>query len=133
VSQRSASHNVVEVFGSRGSLGFSSYHGDSLTVTAAGRPDIGAWRRIRPILARAAQLPAAFRAARGGGDFRMSYGRQWEGIVEALTRGGPVPATVHDGRQAAAVLQAALRSAEEARAVAPASPRAPARRDATVA
>lgn len=121
VSQRSVAHNLVEVFGSRGSLGFSCYHGDSLNVTTvAGREGV-VWRRIRPLLARAAQLPAAVQAARGGGDFRMSYVREWEAIVAALTRGGPMPASIHDGRQAAAVLQAALRSAEEGRAVAPAA------------
>jgi UDP-N-acetylglucosamine 3-dehydrogenase len=119
VSQHSVAHNLVEVFGSRGSLGFSCYHGDSLSVATLGARDGGGWRRIRPLFARLAQLPAALQAARGGGDFRMSYVREWESIVAALTRGDPMPASIHDGRQAAAVLQAALRSAEEGRAVAP--------------
>jgi len=121
VSQRSVSHNLVEIYGSKGSLSFSCYHGDSLTVAAVGVSTAGAWRRIRPLLARAAQLPAAYRAARGGGDFRLSYTHQWQTIVEAVTRGGPMPASIHDGRQAAAVLQAAVRSAEEGRALAPAA------------
>ena len=119
VSQRSVSQNVVEIYGSRGSLSFSCYHGDSLTLTTVGVTTTGAWRRIRPLLARAAQLPAAYRAARGGGDFRLSYAHQWQAIVEALTLGGPLPASIHDGRQAAAVLQAAVRSTEEGRPVAP--------------
>ena len=121
------------VLGSRGSLSFSCYHADSLTVTATGGAHSGAWRRIRPILAKAAQLPAAFRAARGGGDFRMSYVHEWQRILEALARGGPMPASIHDGRQAAAVLQAAVRSAAEGRAVAPVSPSVSAPLDATVA
>ena len=120
VSQRSVSHNLVEVFGSQGSLSFSCYHGDSLTV-ADGR------RLQRPVRGDESgrcsterrRFPAAFRAARAGGDFRMSYVHEWETIVEALTRGGPLPASIHDGRQAAAVLHAALRSTEEGRAVAP--------------
>jgi predicted dehydrogenase len=49
----------------------------------------------------------------------LSYVHQWEAIVAALTGGGAPPASVQDGRQAAAVLQAALRSTEEGRAVAP--------------
>ena len=133
VSQRSVSHNVVEVLGSRGSLSFSCYHADSLTVTVTGGAHTGAWRRIRPILAKAAQFPAAFRAARGGGDFRMSYVYEWQRILEALARGGPMPASIYDGRQAAAVLQAAVRSAAEGRAVAPVSPSVSAPLDATVA
>ena len=119
VSQRSAAHNLVEVYGSRGSLSFSCYHGDSLTVTPVGGTSTGAWRRIRPLLDRAVQLPAAVRAARRGGEFRLSYVHQWETIVEALTHGGPLPASLHDGRQAAAVLQAAIRSTEAGRPVAP--------------
>jgi predicted dehydrogenase len=133
VSQRSVSHNVVEVLGSRGSLSFSCYHGDSLTVAATGVPRTGMSRRIRPLLAKAAELPGAFQAARAGGDFRMSYVREWEGVVEAIASGGPPPATLHDGRQAAAVLHAALRSAKEGRAVAPVPPPVPTRMDATVA
>jgi myo-inositol 2-dehydrogenase/D-chiro-inositol 1-dehydrogenase len=133
VSQRSVSHNVIEVFGSRGSLSFSCYHGDSLSVSAVGAPGTGPSRRIRPLLAKAAQLPGAFQAARGGGDFRMSYVREWESVVEAVTGGGAPRATLHDGRQAAAVLQAALQSAKEGRAVAPVPSPVPSRVDATVA
>jgi predicted dehydrogenase len=133
VSQRSVSHNVIEVFGSRGSLSFSCYHGDSLSVSAVGTPGTGPSRRIRPLLAKAAQLPGAFQAARGGGDFRMSYVREWESVVEAVTGGGAPRATLHDGRQAAAVLQAALQSAKEGRAVAPVPSPVPSRVDATVA
>ena len=51
----------------------------------------------------------------------MSYVREWESIVAGLTRGGPMPASIYDGRQSAAVIQAALRSAEEGRAVDPAA------------
>jgi predicted dehydrogenase len=51
----------------------------------------------------------------------LSYVHQWEAIVAALTGGGAPPASIHDGRQAAAVLHAALRSIEEGQAVAPAT------------
>jgi predicted dehydrogenase len=117
VSQRSTSHNVVEVFGSRGSLAFSCYHADSFTVTAVGGARTGPWRRIRPLLEKAAQLPATVGVARAGGDFQLSYVREWEAILGAVAGGGALAATLHDGRQAAAVVQAALRSAGEGRAV----------------
>jgi predicted dehydrogenase len=121
VSQRSAPHNQMEVFGSRGSLSLSCYHGDSLTVTTTGSTGTGLSRRIRPLLQRASRLPGAYRAARGGGDFRLSYVHQWEAIVAALGSGAAMPASIHDGRQAAAVLQAAQRSIEDGGAVAPAA------------
>lgn len=122
VSQRTVSHNVVEVFGSRGSLRLSCYHADSLEVATAGGPTGGVWRRIEPLLGKAARLPAAIQAARRGGDFQMSYTHEWERIVAALRGGGPMPATVYDGRQAAAIVMAALRSAEQGSAVSLAGP-----------
>jgi myo-inositol 2-dehydrogenase / D-chiro-inositol 1-dehydrogenase len=113
VSQRSVSHNLIEVFGSRGSLRLSCYHADSLEVAAVGGRSRGAWRRIRPLLDKAVRLPAAVRPALGGGDFRLSYAHQWSAILAALADGGPMPASVQDGRQAAAVIDAALRSSLE--------------------
>jgi predicted dehydrogenase len=112
VSQRSVSHNTVEVFGERGSLRLSCYHGDSLDVSAIGGPTTGAWRRIGPLLQRTARLPAALRSVLQGGDFLMSYVRQWEQILESLRTGGPMPASVHDGRQAARIVLAALESSQ---------------------
>jgi predicted dehydrogenase len=117
VSQRTVSHNTIEVFGERGSLRLSCYHADSLEVWATGGPATGAWRRIRPLIDRAARLPAAVNAVRKGGDFRASYFHQWVRIVEALRAGGPMPASVDDGREAVRIVLAALRSSQEGNAV----------------
>ena len=124
VSQRSAPHNVIEIFGSRGSLRLSCYHADSLEVASIGEATSGVWRRLRPLLAKAAQIPAVLRVARRGGDFRMSYMHEWERIRDALATGAAMPATVEDGRQAAAVVLAALSSSQERRPVAPEPPTA---------
>ena len=118
MSQRTVTHNVVEVLGSRGGLRLSCYHGDSLEVTMTGNMSPGLSRRIRPLLQRAARLPAAVRAARGGGDFKLSYRRQWERIVAALAGGTPMPASVEDGRRAAAVVLTALGAAADGSAMA---------------
>ncbi len=101
------------MFGERGSLRLSCYHADSLDVWATGGPTKGAWRRIRPLIARAAKLPAAMNAARQGGDSLASYFHQWKCILEALRAGGPMPASVDDGRAAARIVLAALRSSQE--------------------
>ena len=119
VSQRSASHNLVELFGSRGTIRLSCYHADSLEVTIVGSRSSGAWRRLRPMLIKAGRIPAVLRAARGGGDVQMSYTHEWQRVLDALPTGGAMPATVEDGRQAAAIILAALRSSEERRPVAP--------------
>lgn len=113
VSQRTVSHNVVEIFGTGGSLRLSCYHADSLEVTTTGGATSGAWRRIRPLIERASRLPGALRTARGGGDFTLSYQHEWQHIAAALRDRSLMPATVADGRQAAAVLAAALQSEAE--------------------
>jgi predicted dehydrogenase len=112
VSQRSVSHNTVEVFGERGSLRLSCYHGDSLEVSVTGGRSRGAWRRIGPLLQRTARLPAALSSVLQGGDFFMSYVRQWEQIVRSIRTGEPMPASVHDGRHAARIVLAALESSQ---------------------
>lgn len=113
MSQRTVSHNVVEVLGTRGSLRLSCYHGDSLEVVAVGGARGGTMRRLGPLLQRASRLPGAVRAARSGGDFHLSYVHQWEHILAAVADGTPVPATVEDGRRSASVVLAALQSASE--------------------
>jgi myo-inositol 2-dehydrogenase / D-chiro-inositol 1-dehydrogenase len=125
VSQRTVSHNIVEVLGSCGSLRLSCFHADSLEVAMTGGAIGGAWRRIRPLVQRASRLPAALRAARGGGDFTLSYRHEWSRIVSALASGNPMPASVADGRQAAAVVLAALQSAGDGGVVTPAPLRGP--------
>jgi predicted dehydrogenase len=130
VSQRTVSRNTVEVFGSRGSLRLSCYHADSLEVATVGERASGLWRRVEHLLGKVVKLPAAIVSARRGGDFQMSYVHQWEHIVTGLRSGVPMPATVHDGRQAAEIVLAALRSAEQGTAVSLAGPAGPRKADA---
>jgi predicted dehydrogenase len=125
VSQRTATHNVLEVLGSRGSLRLSTYHADSLEVTAIGGTGGVGSRRIRPLLQRAARLPGALLAARGGGDFRLSYRHAWNRIVSALRTGEPMPASVEDGRRAVAVVLAVLQASADRSTVVPAAPAVP--------
>jgi predicted dehydrogenase len=113
MSQRTMPHNLIEILGSRGSLRLSVYHGDSLEVTTKGTRTGQLARRLGPLLQRAARLPGALGAARGGGDFALSYARAWSAIRSAIASGGPMPATLDDGRRSLAVVLAALRSAAE--------------------
>ncbi len=122
VSQRSVSQNTIEVYGERGSLRLSCYHSDSLEVSTTGGSRSAVWRRVGPLIDRAARLPAALRAARQGGDFQGSYAREWKRIVGALATGRPMPASVQDGREAFRIVEAALKSSQEGRIVALSSP-----------
>jgi predicted dehydrogenase len=112
VSQRSAAHNTIEIFGARGSLRLSCYHGDSFEVWSAGARGGRMSRRIGPLLARTRQLPAALNAARRGGDSHLSYVQEWERIIAALHSGGPMPASAEDGRQAVRIVLAAVTSSQ---------------------
>ncbi|MFL5495221.1 MAG: Gfo/Idh/MocA family protein [Gemmatimonadales bacterium] len=122
VSQRSVAHNIIEVFGERGSLRLSCYHADSLEVSRTGAATRGAWRRLGPVLSKVSRLPATLKAARQGGDFLASYSHQWQRILGAIRGGEPMPASVSDGREAVRIVLAALRSSQEGMVVSPATP-----------
>lgn len=126
VSQRSVSRNTVEVYGQRGSLRLSCYHGDSFELSVTGGSPGVVGRRLGPLVDRAGELRGALKAARDGGDWRGSYAYEWERIVEALATRKPMPASVDDGRQAFRIVEAALRSSQEDRVVALSAPKEPA-------
>lgn len=117
VSQHTVSHNTIELLGDRGSLRLSCYHADSLEVFATGGPRGGAWRRLGPLLQRMTRMSAALGVIAGGGDFHLSYRRQWEHVLQALRTGGPMPATAEDGRRALHIVAAAQQSVQEGTAV----------------
>jgi predicted dehydrogenase len=66
----------------------------------------------------AARRPAeSFRAARGGGDFRLSYVEQWRHFARAVRGEEEASPTLADGRAALEVALAAARSADSGAAV----------------
>jgi len=110
LSDNAPDANEVDIVGRDGRVRFSLYRGDSLDVTTKD-PDYGPAARARTLVRRAARLPAAARAARGGGDFQSSYVRQLERLVAAAHGEGAPAATWADGLKAAQLIETALDTA----------------------
>jgi predicted dehydrogenase len=90
-----ADAHEVELVGERGRMSLTLYRGDG--------PRFAGERLARRALDAAADLPRRARAARGGGDYLLSYAAQWEAIRDAVRGGGSPPATFDDGRAAVAL------------------------------
>jgi predicted dehydrogenase len=126
-SNRAAEQHAIEVFGERGRLAASLYRADGLRFVPSGS-FAGAWsRRIRDALAPLAALPTALAERRLGGVYLAAYRGLWEAFARCLLDGAPAEPTIDDGTRSLEIALAAIRSADERRAVRIA-PRAPAGR-----
>jgi predicted dehydrogenase len=117
LSDQAPDANEVDVTGRDGRLRFSLYRGDSLEVTTTA-PDYRPRARARALVHRAAALPTVIRAARTGGDFVNSYGRQLERVIAAVRGEGTLAATWADGLEAARIVAAAAAAAGAPRPIA---------------
>jgi predicted dehydrogenase len=125
-AERSADRNELELFGTQGSISFSLYRFDSLTLARPGRHG----GRLRHAIEALRDVPEVWPIVRRGGDFRETYRRQWLAMLDAIRRDARVDsvggATVHDGREALRVVLAAGASANAGRPVTVAdAPRVP--------
>lgn len=117
-AQGTADANQVELAGDRAALRLDLQRGDGLRVVSVGRPGGGPRTRAREAAATIADLPRQLVVARRGGDFVASYAAQWHDVVDAVRTGRPPAATLADGWRATAIVAAAIRAADERRAVA---------------
>ena len=102
--------NQVELAGEHGRLLLDLYRGDGPLWMPIGRAAGGVGVRLRAAAGSAASLPRQALAARGGGDYRLSYTAEWEAVLAAVRDGTPPPANFEDGRRAVALAVAAERS-----------------------
>jgi myo-inositol 2-dehydrogenase / D-chiro-inositol 1-dehydrogenase len=109
--------NQVELVGERGRLLLDLYRGDGPVWAPTGRAAGGVGVRLRAAAASATSLPRQARAARAGGDYRISYAAEWEAILAAVRDGARPPADLEDGRRAVALAVTAERSLHEGSAV----------------
>jgi predicted dehydrogenase len=78
----------------------------------------GAWsRRVRNVVAPLAALPAGLADRRLGGVYLAAYRGLWEGFARSLLDGALLEPTVTDGLRSLDIALAAIRSADEGRAV----------------
>ena len=95
--------NELELVGERGRMTLTLYRGDGPHFAPAGRAAGGPAARLAETARAAASLPRQVRAARTGGDYRLSYVAEWRAVRAAVREGAPPHATFADGRAAVAL------------------------------
>lgn len=110
-SQVTAPMNVISVFGDVGRLSFSLYQADSFECISRFDPQYGLRRRLHQ-LKRWGEFPTAFRVARAGGDYLLSYREEWRRFAEATRGGRPPASSFADGLTALRVVHAAIESTQ---------------------
>ena len=110
-SEQTSDANELEILGRKGRLRLSIYEFDGLyfqsILTAPGgiSPRIDGFKEF--LLA----LPMGFKIARQGGDYLMTYQKEWQDFVEAIRHDKAVCASLSDGRKALEISLAACESA----------------------
>jgi len=117
ISQRTTDGNDVSIYGRRGMVTFSCYRADSFSYRPSEELGGGLRARLRERIGEIGRLPAAIKAARAGGDFRLSYAAHWQRFADAIRHHGVLPATAIDGERALVAVTAALRSVESGASV----------------
>jgi predicted dehydrogenase len=109
--------NQLTVQGPAGRLELSilEYDGLRFTPASAFPGDLGA--RARRVRAAVAQLPRGLRTLPRGGEFALSYGRQWERFLAAVRDGEPLLCPLDNGLKALQVALAAIASDARGRTV----------------
>jgi myo-inositol 2-dehydrogenase / D-chiro-inositol 1-dehydrogenase len=114
-SATTVNHLTVQGPGGRLDLSTLEYDGLRFTPSSAFPGDVRVRaRRLREALA---QLPRGMRSLRQGGEYPLSYKRQWEGFLAAVRDGEPVICRLQDGQKALQVALAAVSSDAQGRAV----------------
>jgi predicted dehydrogenase len=109
--------NRITVHGPGGQLDISMLEHDGLRFVPSSRYPGDVRVRLARLATTVGGLPRALRPIAQGGDYRMSYGRQWEGFLTSLRAGSPPDATLEDGLRALEIALAAARSGALGRAV----------------
>ncbi len=115
-SERSPHEIEIVVSGQRGSIRTDCLRFDGLEVRSIDEIPSGPGVRLRSVLRTVRALPTGFGIHRLGGDYRISYQREWTHFVEAVRAGAPPEATFTDGLLAAKAVAAATESAATGRA-----------------
>jgi myo-inositol 2-dehydrogenase/D-chiro-inositol 1-dehydrogenase len=110
-SERSPHEIEIVVSGPKGSVRADCLRFDGLEVRSVneipGTPAV----RLRSLLRTLRALPAGLGILRRGGDYRISYHREWAHFVEAVRTGTVPEATFADGLHASEAVAAATESA----------------------
>ena len=111
-SEQTFDNCEIEIFGHSGRLQLSLYRFDGLefSPTFGFAGDLKS--RFRAIKRTLCQLPRGVWASRRGGDYLMSYARQWRHFAASIQDDADVVVSLDDGREAVAIALAAIQSAD---------------------
>lgn len=100
LSENTRAVNEIEIFGREGHLRLDTFRFDGLSITAANVPPGALRPRLHAMVGSAREALQAWPSLRRGGDWTVSYETQWTRFLDAIRSGGPVPASLDDGRKA---------------------------------
>ena len=109
-SERSPHEIEIVVNGNAGSIRADCLRFDGLEIRSIHEVPSAPAVRLRSLLRTARELPTGLGIQRLGGDYRVSYQRQWAHFVESIRSGTRPASTFTDGLHATEALAAAAQS-----------------------
>ncbi len=109
-SQESVPRNYIEIYGCHGRIELDLYRFDGLRYQEGTATGGSTQNRLKGLFDSLKHLPRGIRLAREGGDYKISYRRQWERIAGTLRGSAQNPCTVREGLRAVEIASAALES-----------------------
>jgi len=110
-SEQTSDANELEILGRKGRLRLSIYEFDGLHFQSIISTPGGISPRIAGFKEFLLALPTGLKIARQGGDYLMTYQKEWQDFVAAIRHGRAVNASLSDGRKALEITLAASESA----------------------
>ncbi len=110
-AERTYPGNEIEVLGEAGRLKVSLYEFDGLEFLPLARRPGSAGTHLSRIRRAVTSLPSGIHGALRGGDYRATFVEEWRRFADSVRNGGPIAATLEDGRAASLISRAAVESA----------------------
>ena len=107
-SEQTSDANELEILGRKGRLRLSIYEFDGLYFQSILSSPGGIAPRIAGFKEFLLALPTGLKIARQGGDYLMTYQKEWQDFMEAIRHGRAVSASLSDGRKALEITLAAI-------------------------
>ncbi len=116
VFSEKTSHNIeVEICGTEGRLAIQCLRFDGLEFFPKTGVPGGIKPRIERLTHLVRELPHGIRSNRPGGEYMISYEKQWRHFIDCVRHGKPVACTLDDGIKAVQAALAAVESATRGR------------------
>jgi len=109
-SERTSDSNEIEIYGQNGRLRISLYRFDGLEFYSTSSLEGSLATRLNILKKTLKDLPTGIAIMRQGGDYKISYRREWRHFINVIRHDLPVNCTLEDGRAAVQIALAAIES-----------------------